>query len=338
MITDLTGMSIANASLLDEGTAAAEAMTLCQRSVEEQGEVPSSSPTTATRRPSTWCARAPSRSASRWWSATRAEGPPERAPSACCCSTRAPTATCATTARIAAAAVHAGALVIVAADLLALTLLTPPGEWGADVAVGSRSASACRWASAARTPATWPRATSTSAHARPPGRRVVDAHGRTGLPPGAADARAAHPPREGHQQHLHRAGAARGHGQHVRRLPRPGRAARIAERVHRLTAIARRRPAPLGFDVATTAFFDTITVDTGPTPPPVHAARALRASTCAHIDAGTVGISLDETTTRDDVEALWAAFGGVARTSMGRCPRCRDPTRMPAAQLRRAPS
>jgi len=43
-------------------------------------------------------------------------------------------------------AVHArGGLVVVAADLLALALLFPPGEWGADVVVGSRSASACRW-------------------------------------------------------------------------------------------------------------------------------------------------------------------------------------------------
>ena len=59
-----------------------------------------------------------------------------------------------------------------------------------------------------------------------PGRLVgvsVDAHGQPGLPPGAADARAAHPPREGHLQHLHGAGAAGGGGEHVCRLPRARR-------------------------------------------------------------------------------------------------------------------
>ncbi|CAK7282556.1 hypothetical protein SGPA1_20531 [Streptomyces misionensis JCM 4497] len=56
--------------------------------------------------------------------------------------------------------------------------------------------------------------------ARPPGRRVRRRRRQQGLPAGPADPRAAHPPREGHQQHLYRAGAARRHGRHVRRLPR----------------------------------------------------------------------------------------------------------------------
>ena len=71
------------------------------------------------------------------------------------------------------------------------------------------SASACRWASAARTPAT--SRSATALERQLPGRLVgvsVDADGAPGLPARAADPRAAHPPREGDQQHLHRAGAA----------------------------------------------------------------------------------------------------------------------------------
>ena len=64
-----------------------------------------------------------------------AGGPPRS--SACSCSTPALTASCATGAALTAAAHDAGALVTAAADLLALTLATPPGEWGADVAVGT---------------------------------------------------------------------------------------------------------------------------------------------------------------------------------------------------------
>ena len=143
--------------------------------------------------------------------------------------------------------------VVVATDLLALTLLRAAGRaraptsrvgtaqrFGVPMGYGGPHAGVPRGAR-----------TSTSARCRAASsasRRTPQ--GKPALPPGAADARAAHPPREGDEQHLHRAGAARGHGRHVRRLPRArGPHARSRARVHALAARARRAAcAGSGYD------------------------------------------------------------------------------------------
>ena len=86
----------------------------------------------------------------------------------------------------------------------------------------ARSGSACPWASVARTPDTWPCAPGWSG--RCPAVSSVCPRtptGRSRLPARTADPRAAHPPGEGDEQHLYRAGPARGDRQHVRGLPRP---------------------------------------------------------------------------------------------------------------------
>ena len=104
-----------------------------------EGEEPpgSSSTRTRCRRRSRCCAPARSRWASSWSSPTSATGCPTASCSGCCCPTPARRARCATRRPLIDDAHERGALVAVAADLLALTLLTPPGELGADAVVGT---------------------------------------------------------------------------------------------------------------------------------------------------------------------------------------------------------
>ncbi len=228
MVRDLTGMEVANASLLDEATAAAEAMTMLARVQGRKLDGISGAPQFLV---SDSCfaqtldllhARAeplgieivlmPNELLDAAEFGERVFGALVQTPDngGRVLDLRA----------FIARAKKAGVLVAVGSDLLALTLLTPPGEMGADVVFGNSQRFGVPLGYGGPHAAFF--ATLEKHVRQAPGRIIgvsVDCAGEYRLSHVAADSRAAHPPREGDLEHLHRAGAAGEYRRPVRGLP-----------------------------------------------------------------------------------------------------------------------
>ncbi|EJO93135.1 glycine dehydrogenase [Ectopseudomonas mendocina DLHK] len=309
LISDLTGMQIANASLLDEATAAAEAMTFCKRLSKNKAANtffvsqhchPQTLDVLRTRAEPLGIDiqvgdEATITDASAYFGALL-QYPASNGDIF--------------DYRALVERFHAAnALVAVAADLLALTLLTPPGEFGADVALGSAQRFGVPLGFGGPHAAYF--ATRDAFKRDMPGRLVgmsVDRFGKPAL-------RLAMQTRE---QHIRREKATSNictaqvllaniasmyavyHG--------PKGLTAIAQRVHSFTAILALGLTKLGHSVEQQHFFDTLSIKTGAKTAELHAKARAAGINLREIDAERLGLSLDETTDQAAVEALLNLF------------------------------
>src|SRR6266853_1330885 len=311
MIVDLTKLDIANASMLDEATAAAEAMTLCHASVPGRKTFlvadnchPQTIEVIRTRaKPLGIDVKVDNYT--RFKFDESVFGALMQYP--------ATDGAIYDYAEFARRAHDAGALVVVAADILALTLLKPPGEFGADVAVGNTQRLGGPLGFGGPHAAYF--ATRDQYKRYMPGRLVGvshDAEGRTAN-------RLALQTRE---QHIRRDKATSNictaqvllaviasmyavyHG--------PDGLRSIARRVHSFASKLASGLRQLGFEIAHKAFFDTIRIEVGKMSSQDILERAEKADcNLRALGPHSLGISMDETTTDADLEILMAALRGT---------------------------
>jgi len=315
VVTDLTGLPVAGASLLDEATAAAEAMTLARRTSKASGDavfvvdedvLPQTLAVVQT--------RAEPLGLEVVVTDVYADGLPDREVFGVLLQypgTSGALRAADNYASVVASAKETGALVVMAADLLALTLLRSPGELGADIAVGSSQRFGVPLGFGG--PHAGYLAVRSGLERSMPGRLV----GVSKDVDGAPAYRLALQTRE---QHIRREKATSNictaqvllavmagmyavyHG--------PDGLRDIASRVHAHAATLAAGLAGIdGVEVVHEVFFDTVLVRLpGRAGPTVRAAEELGIN-LRLVDGDHVGISCDETTTRDQLRAVWIAFG-----------------------------
>ena len=311
MVCDLTGLEIANASMLDEGTAAAEAMTLCRRSSSHAGGAffvdhechPQTIAVVATRAEPLGIEVVVGDPATDL-SPADTFGVLLQHPG---------TSGVVRDLRPVIDAVHgAGGLAVVSTDLLACTLLVPPGELGADAAVGSAQRFGVPMGFGG--PHAGFLATRDAYRRSLPGRLVgvsVDSAGRPAH-------RLALQTRE---QHIRREKATSNictaqvllavmaamyavyHGSDGLRA--------IAGKVQRQTTGLALRLRDAGYELANDTWFDTLTLRTPGQAAEICERARERSLNLRRVDADTVALSLDETTTMPDVTRRLAEIFGL---------------------------
>ncbi len=312
MISDLTGLEIANASLLDEATACAEAMTMAQRVAKSKAKAffvdrdchPQNIAVIQTRAAPLGIeviVGNPDK-----LEADKVFGALFQYPG--------------TYGHVRdftdqIAALHENnAIAVMSADPLALTLLKEPGAMGADIAVGSTQRFGVPLGYGG--PHAAYMATRSNYARAMPGRLVgvsVDSHGN----------RAYRLSLQTREQHIRREKATSNvctaqallavmasmyavfHG--------PKGLQAIAQRIHRKTVRLARGLEEAGFKVDPKSFFDTITVDVGPLQAAVLKSAVDENINLRRVGEHRVGISLDECTRPENVEAVWRAFGIVRK-------------------------
>ena len=314
LVCDLTGLQIANGSMLDEGTAAAEAMMMCHRLREGAAESHRVFFVSAACHPQT-IDIVRTRAKPLGIDVVVGDHRTFRPDSTCfgvLVQYPDTTGSVHDFADFFAAAHAAGAFTIVAADLLALTLLRAPGEFGADVAVGSAQRFGVPLGFGG--PHAGFLATKDAFKRQMPGRLVGVSRDAQGDPA----MRLALGTRE---QHIRRDKATSNictaqvllavmasmyaiyHG--------PEGLKQIARRVKLLTGLLAEGLVKLGAKINAEPVFDTLTVG-NVAAERVHAAAAAKKFNLRRLDEYTVGLSLDETTSADDVATLLGCFSESA--------------------------
>ena len=316
MVSELTGMDIANASMLDESTAAAEAMTMLHRANSAAGDRFVVDVDTHPQTIAVLMTRAEPLGIV--IDVTDPDGPLPEGTFGVLISHPGSSGAVRDLGTIVDRAHGSGALVCVATDLLACCVLTPPGELGADAVVGSAQRFGVPLGFGG--PSAGFLATCDAHRRSLPGRLVgvsVDAHGRPAHRL-ALQTREQHIRRERATSNICTAQVllavmaalyAAWHG--------PDGLRRIATRVHRLTTLLADRLSSGGYALVNESWFDTLTVVVPGRARSVIDAASHDGIDLRFVDDDHLGLSLDETTDLAAVSKVLVAFGLEALTASG---------------------